>query len=60
MLGIESAKREISKLKGIIKGKLEEVEKKINNFENKYAFYIQEGTWADESYFDDDLYYYDA
>ena len=32
----------------------------LDIFNNKYANYIQEGTWTDESYYDDDLYYLDA
>jgi hypothetical protein len=29
-------------------------------FYNKYSRFIQEGTWIDESYYDDNLYYNDA
>lgn len=39
---------------------LSDVENSINDFENKYSSFIQEGTWTDESYVDDNLYYYDA
>lgn len=35
----------------------EEIE---NEFNFKYARYIQEGSWNDDSYMDDDLYYLDA
>lgn len=31
-----------------------------DKFYNKYARFIQEGTWTDEKYIDDDLYFYDA
>ena len=30
------------------------------NFFNEYSRFIQEGTWTDETYMDDDLYYYEA
>ena len=31
-----------------------------DKFYAKYSRFIQEGTWTSDSYFDDDLYYYDA
>lgn len=33
---------------------------KINEFENKYSRFIQEGSWTSEDYIDDNLYYMDA
>lgn len=35
----------------------EEIEKEFNT---KYSRYIQEGSWTDDNYMDDDLYYFDA
>lgn len=35
----------------------EEIEKEFNS---KYSRYIQEGSWSDDNYMDDDLYYFDA
>lgn len=32
----------------------------IKNFEKKYALYIKEGYWSDNSYSDNDAYYFDA
>lgn len=32
----------------------------IENFENKYSQFIKEGIWSDNSYIDDNAYYYDA
>ena len=32
----------------------------INKFRSKYSRFIQEGTWNDEKYYDDNLYYLDA
>lgn len=47
-----------------LEGKIEEYKKDQQSylaiFTDKYANYIQEGTWTDESYYDDDLYYLDA
>ena len=45
-----------SKLKDIAKA-TEEIEK---DFNTKYSRYIQEGSWTDDNYMDDDLYYFDA
>ena len=43
---------------------LEEIASKINElnklFYHKYSRFIQEGSWVDETYLDDDLYYLDA
>lgn len=43
-----------------IKTHLSDVNKLITELENKYAAFIQEGTWIDEGYYDDNLYFYDA
>ena len=39
---------------------LEQINELNNKFNEKYGTYIQEGTWQDESYVDDDKYYLDA
>lgn len=39
---------------------IEELEERNQEFYNKYSRFIQEGTWNDEDYYDDDLYYLDA
>lgn len=50
----------INNFEGERKNSLLEAEKEINALENKYISFIQEGTWQDDSYINDDLYYYDA
>ena len=45
-----------SRLKDIAKA-TEEIEK---DFNFKYSRYIQEGSWTDDNYMDDDVYYFDA
>ncbi len=57
---LSNLKSLISAQKSKQQSDLREVNQKISNFENKYASFIQEGTWTDEGYTDDDLYYYDA
>lgn len=48
----------------VIKQKLKEIARNTDEIEKefnvKYARYIQEGTWTDDNYIDDDLYYLDA
>ena len=43
---------------------IEEIQRKKNNlnqlFFSRFSRFIQEGTWMDEKYYDDDLYYADA
>ena len=47
-----------------IKSQLEEIAKATEEIEKefniKYARYVQEGSWTDDNYLDDDLYYLDA
>ena len=43
-----------------IKEKTEEKNKYLQEFENKYSQFIQEGTWESSSYIDSNLYYFDA
>ena len=45
-----------SRLSDIAKA-TEEIEK---DFNTKYSRYVQEGSWTDDNYMDDDLYYFDA
>ena len=42
------------------KALIESINDLHNNFYKKYARYIQEGTWQDENYIDDDKYYLDG
>lgn len=48
----------------VIKQKLKEIARNTDEIEKefnvKYARYIQEGTWTDDNYIDDDLYYLDS
>ena len=39
---------------------LEQKQKLINDFENKYSHFIQEGTWKADNYIDSNLYYFEA
>ena len=39
---------------------LEKKNKIVNNFNNKYSRFIQEGTWSSTDYIDSELYYLDA
>ena len=39
---------------------IEQKEKLIKDFENKYSRFIQEGTWSSTDYIDSELYYLDA
>ena len=32
----------------------------MKEFNIKYSRYIQEGSWTDDNYMDDDLYYFDS
>lgn len=50
----------ISNLNIQIESILDNIETLNNKFNAKYGSYIQEGTWQDESYIDDDKYYFDA
>lgn len=61
---LEPKKEEIhNQMLAINKEIEEETERKKeleSKFYNKYARFIQEGSWIDESYYDDDLYYLDG
>lgn len=50
----KAAEEEIIEIKSVEKEALKK------EFYNKYSRFIQEGTWTDESYVDDELYYLDA
>lgn len=57
---ISNVNSQISSIEELQTEYLENVQTAINNFENKYVRYIQEGTWSSEDYYDDNLYYIDA
>ena len=57
---LTAVNEKITAKKQSIKSKSTEVNSLITQFENKYASFIQEGTWIDEGYYDDNLYFYDA
>lgn len=57
---LEKVNGKIETKKANIESKKQEVSALITKFENKYAAFIQEGTWIDEGYYDDNLYFYDA
>lgn len=50
----------ISNLNSQIEDILDNIDALNDKFNTKYGVYIQEGTWQDESYIDDDKYYLDA
>ena len=57
---VTSTKNKIASLEGYRDG-LVSTKKGLNqNFYQKYSRFIQEGTWIDEEYLDDNLYYFDA
>lgn len=57
---INEIEQEIESLQKEIEVRQRDQKSYLNIFTEKYANYIQEGTWTDESYYDDDLYYLDA
>lgn len=57
---IDEIEQEIESLQKEIEVRTRDQKNYLNIFTEKYANYIQEGTWTDESYYDDDLYYLDA
>ena len=64
---IKGLSEEVEQKEGEIKAKQEEIKtltehkKKLNQlFYSRYSRFIQEGTWIDEKYIDDDKYYADA
>lgn len=59
-LSYEENKKQIAGLESEIDIYKKDQQSYLNIFNDKYANYIQEGTWTDESYYDDDLYYFDA
>ena len=53
-------KQEYNTVTGILSKKSKNIESLCQAFFDKYSRYIQEGSWIDEKYMDDDLYYYEA
>lgn len=53
-------KEEHEEVVEILDQKRKQVESLLQSFFDRYSRFIQEGTWTDQNYKDDDLYYYEA
>lgn len=57
---ISSYKTKISSNEAIMKARKSWIKQKTDLFQKKYARFISEGSWIDQKYYDDNLYYLDA
>lgn len=58
--GISNLRTEINNFMARARYYSQQIQTIVNNFNSKYARFLQEGTWQDENYVDDNQYYLDG